>query len=401
MVVGRRRFMTLAGSAALGALAPTSTRARHGLVSLFLCGDVMTGRGVDQVLPHPSDPRIYEPYAKSALDYVRLAETKNGPIAKPVGYSYVWGDALGELERRAPDVRVINLETSITKYDEPAPKGINYRMSPENARCISAARIDCCVLANNHILDWGSAGCVETLETLHGMHVKTAGAGHESARAAAPAILQAASGFRILVFGLGSVTSGIPASWAATVTKPGVHLLPDLSEKSARSVAQQVRASRRSTDIVVASIHWGSNWGYRIPKEHRAFAHRLIDEAEVDIVHGHSSHHPRGIEIYRGKPILYGCGDFINDYEGIRGHESYRGDLSLMYFLAMDPNTRKLVHLEMPAFQIERFSLKHASKTDAQWLCDTLAREGRKLGTTVALIKDNTLRVLPDRGSRD
>jgi len=393
MAVGRRQWITLAGSAALGTLAPTPTRARDRLVSLFLCGDVMTGRGVDQVLPHPSDPRIYEPYAKSAVDYVQLAEKKNGPIAKPVGYSYVWGDALGELERRAPDVRVINLETSITKHDEPAPKGINYRMSPRNARCISAARIDCCVLANNHVLDWGSAGCIETLDTLHGMHVKTAGAGRTSVQGAAPAILQAASGFRILVFGLGSVTSGIPANWAATANKPGVNLLPDLSDESARSVAQQVRVFRRSTDIVVASIHWGSNWGYRIPEEHRAFAHRLIDEAGVDIVHGHSSHHPRGIELYRGKPILYGCGDFINDYEGIRGHESYRGDLSLMYFIALDPKTRQLAHLEISAFQIKRFRLNHASKKDAQWLRDTLAREGRKLGTTVALIKDNTLRV--------
>jgi poly-gamma-glutamate synthesis protein (capsule biosynthesis protein) len=368
------------------------------MVSLFLSGDVMTGRGVDQVLPHPSNPRIYERYAKSAVDYVQLAERKNGPIAKPVGHSYVWGDALDELERRSPDVRIINLETSITKHDKPAPKGINYRMSPENAHCIPAAAIDCCVLANNHVLDWESAGCIETLETLHGMKVKTAGAGRDLAEAAAPGVLQTPWSTRILVFGLGSVTSGIPTSWAATATRPGVNLLSDLSSESADRFARQVRAVRRSTDIVVASIHWGSNWGYRIPNKHRAFAHRLIDEAEVDIVHGHSSHHPRGVELYQGKPILYGCGDLINDYEGIGGYESYRGELSLMYFVTMDPETRKLARLEMSAFEIKRFRLNHASRKDAQWLCDTLAREGRKLGTTVTLMKDNTLRVLPDGG---
>ncbi len=396
MVVGRRRWMTLAGSAALGSLVPAPTRARSGLMTLFLSGDVMTGRGVDQALPHPSDPRIYERHAKSALDYVRLAERKNGSIAKPVSYSYIWGDALGELERRAPDARIINLETSITKHDEPAPKGINYRMSPENARCIQAAEIDCCVLANNHVLDWESAGCIETLETLHRIGIKTAGAGRDLAEAAAPGVLRMPSGNRILVFGLGSVTSGIPTSWVATASKPGVNLLYDLTIETAERVGQQVRAIRRPTDIVVASIHWGSNWGYRIPKQHRAFAHRLIDEAEVDIVHGHSSHHPRGIEIYRGKPILYGCGDLINDYEGIRGYESYRGELSLMYFLTMDWKTRKLTHLKMSAFEIKRFRLNHASRRDAQWLSDSLAREGRKLGTTVTLMKDNTLQVRPD-----
>ena len=181
MMLGRRRWMRAAGAATLAIAAPTLTRAEgKKLVTLFLCGDVMTGRGIDQVLPHPSDPRIFERYAKDAVDYVRLAERKHGSIAKPVEYGYVWGAALGELERRAPDVRIINLETSVTTQDKPAPKGINYRMNPKNVPCITAAGIDCCVLANNHMLDWGRAGCVETIETLHGAHIKTAGAGRDA-----------------------------------------------------------------------------------------------------------------------------------------------------------------------------------------------------------------------------
>jgi poly-gamma-glutamate capsule biosynthesis protein CapA/YwtB (metallophosphatase superfamily) len=72
-------------------------------------------------------------------------------------------------------------------------------------------------------------------------------------------------------------------------------------------------------DIVVASIHWGGNWGYRIPSAHIAFAHALIDKSQVDVIHGHSSHHPIGLEVYKGKLVIYGCGDFINDYEGISG----------------------------------------------------------------------------------
>jgi poly-gamma-glutamate synthesis protein (capsule biosynthesis protein) len=49
---------------------------------LFLCGDVMTGRGIDQILPHPCDPLLHESYVKSARDYIRLAEQVNGRIPK-------------------------------------------------------------------------------------------------------------------------------------------------------------------------------------------------------------------------------------------------------------------------------------------------------------------------------
>jgi poly-gamma-glutamate synthesis protein (capsule biosynthesis protein) len=385
--------MRAAGAATLAAAAPTLTRAReNNLATLFLCGDVMTGRGIDHVLPHPSDPRIYERYAKSAVEYVRLAERKNGSITKPVDYAYIWGAALDELERRAPDVRIINLETSITKQDEPAPKGINYRMNPKNVPCITAAGIDCCVLANNHVLDWGRAGCVETVEALHGAQIKTAGAGRDATQAASPAVLQTQHG-RVLVFAFGSVTSGVPRPWAATAATAGINLLRDLSNEAARRIGQQVRAARQHNDIIVASMHWGSNWGYKIPSEQRAFAHELIDEAGVHIVHGHSSHHAKGIEIYRGKPIFYGCGDFINDYEGIQGHHGYRGDLTLMYFPTINPATGQLVRLEMTPLQIKRFQLHRASRKDAEWIRDTLAREGQELRTTVTLTKGNTLRV--------
>jgi poly-gamma-glutamate synthesis protein (capsule biosynthesis protein) len=70
--------------------------------TLFLCGDVMLGRGIDQILPHPGDPRLYESYVKSAATYVELAERRNGPIPKPVDFEYVWGDVLAELQRVRP-----------------------------------------------------------------------------------------------------------------------------------------------------------------------------------------------------------------------------------------------------------------------------------------------------------
>ncbi len=361
------------------------------MIDMFLCGDVMTGRGIDQVLPHPVSPRIHEPGAISALDYVALAEAANGPIPGPVDFSYIWGDALPELERVAPDIRIINLETSVTRSEDAVPKGINYRMSPENLPCVAAAGIDCCVLANNHVLDWGNAGLLETLRTLEEAGVKGVGAGRDLSEAMAPAVLQVPGKARVLVFAFGSVTSGIPYDWAATEKGPGINLLPDLSPQTVHDIAQQVRAVKRPDDIVVASIHWGPNWGYEIPEQQVAFAHGLIDEAGVDVIYGHSSHHAKAIEVYRDRPILYGCGDFLDDYEGIRGYEAFRDDLVLMYFLTMRASPGTLARLTMVPLQIRKFRLNRASPADAAWLRDTLDREGKEFGTRVRLETDNAL----------
>ncbi len=364
----------------------------HFIITIFMCGDVMPGRGIDQVLPHPADPRIYESYLKNARGYVELAERANGPIPKPVDFAYIWGDALAELKRLKPDARLINLETSVTKSPEYWPgKGINYRMHPANIPAITAAEIDLCTLANNHVLDWGYAGLIETLETLKKTPVACAGAGLNRQEAQAPAAFEVTGQGRILLFAFGTASSGIPLGWAAAPNKPGVNLLLDLSEHTVRRIQGQVRSVKRPGDIAIASIHWGGNWGYEIPREQRQFAHGLIDEADIDIIHGHSSHHPKGIEVYRDKLILYGCGDFINDYEGISGYEGFRGDLSLMYFVSIDPATGKLARLQMVPTQVRNFRVHRASRADALWLRNTLNREGKTSGTGVELNGDGSL----------
>ncbi|HAM49547.1 MAG TPA: poly-gamma-glutamate biosynthesis protein [Nitrospiraceae bacterium] len=360
-------------------------------ISIFLCGDVMTGRGIDQVLPHPSAPNIYESYMKSAVGYVRLAEQVNGPISKPVEFSYIWGDALDELQRMAPDVRIINLETAVTKSEDYEDKGINYRMHPDNIPCITAARIDACCLANNHTLDWGHSGLIETLETLKKAGVKSSGAGRDLQEAEAPAVVEVPDNARVLMFSVGSEKSGIPLSWVAMANRPGIHLLRDFSTQTVLSIKSKIEGVKQPGDLVIASIHWGGNWGYEIPWDQREFARNLIDEAGVDIIHGHSSHHVKGIEVYKGKLILYGCGDFINDYEGIGGFEEFRADLGLMYFVTVDLLTGRLVSLQMTPTQIKHFSVHRASRIDALWLGDILNHEGKRFGTLIELNDDNIL----------
>ena len=358
---------------------------------LFLCGDIMIGRGIDQVLPRPCSPILHESYVYSALDYVRLAEEANGPIPRPVALSYIWGAALDELNRSQPDARIINLETAITHSEDFAPKGINYRTSPENADCLTAAGIDCCVLANNHVLDWGGAGLLDTLATLKRLQIKSAGAGRDPEQASAPAELPIAGKGRVLVFSFAAVTSGTPRNWAATRDAPGVNLLSDLSEATAIRISDQIARHRQPHDVIIISIHWGPNWGYDIPEEQRHFAHTLIERADVSVIHGHSSHHAKGIEVYRNRLILYGCGDFLNDYEGILGYEDYRGDLALMYFADIEPATGKMSAVEIVPLQMRKFSLIRPSGPDVDWVRQTLERESREFRTSVVVISPGRL----------
>jgi len=363
-------------------------------VTLFVAGDVMTGRGIDQVLPNPCDPQIFEAYCRSARDYVQLAERANGPIPRPVDFNWIWGDALAALEVAAPDVRIINLETAVTRSGSPWPdKGIQYRMHPANIPCLTAAAIDCCVLANNHVLDWGYAGLDETLASLAQAGLPTVGAGPDLAVAQAPAVFDLPGGGRVLVFAGGQQSSGIPAKWAATCERSGINMLPDLSDHTVNHIAHAVHAHKRSGDVVVVSLHWGGNWGYAIPASHTRFAHALIEAAEVDLVHGHSSHHPLGLEVYRGRPIIYGCGDLINDYEGISGYAKYRTGLALLYLVTLDRARGELVSLEMVPLQRNRFRLEHATHADVEWLSKTLDRESRLLGAQVTRSVNTKLRL--------
>ncbi len=353
-------------------------------VRVFLCGDVMTGRGVDQVLRHPSAPRLYESFVQDARQYVALAEQSGGPLPSPVGFSYVWGDALAELERAAPAARIVNLETSVTRSDDYwRGKEIHYRMSPDNVGCLTAARIDVCTLANNHVLDFARAGLVETLDRLRAAGLKTAGAGRNLAEARRPAVVDLPGAGRLLVFAFASETSGVPESWAAGEETAGVDRLRDLSQSCAMEVSGRVRALKQPGDLAIASIHWGGNWGYEVSARQVRFAHALIDGG-VDVVYGHSSHHVRPVEVYERKLILYGCGDCLNDYEGISGHESFRGDLVLLFFVDLDEQGR-LVALHLTPMQIRKMRLNRASPADAGWLRDTLRRISSGFGTRVEL----------------
>jgi poly-gamma-glutamate capsule biosynthesis protein CapA/YwtB (metallophosphatase superfamily) len=252
-------------------------------------------------------------------------------------------------------------------------------------QCLASAGINCCVLANNHVLDWGEAGLIDTLDNLRELGIQAVGAGRNAVEAQSPVILCADQNRQVIVCAVASATSGTPGNWAAGENSPGLNVLRELSDASASCIARQIMHVKRPEDIGIVSIHWGTNWGYFVPQDQVRFAHRLIDESEVSVVFGHSSHHAKRIERYRHGLILYGCGDFLNDYEGISGREEYRNDLVLLYALVFESSGDAPQKLELVPFKIRRFQLGRPSLEDVVWLERTLDRESRAFGMAIRL----------------
>lgn len=351
----------------------------------------MTGRGIDQILPHPSDPVLYESYVHDAREYVTLAEHAHGRIPRPVEPEYVWGDALSLLEKAAPDLRIINLETSVTTSGNYWPrKPVLYRMHPKNIACLTVASTHACVLANNHVLDWGYRGLLETLATLNKANLAYAGAGENLTAAAAPAAFEAGNKKRVLVFALGSPTAGVPEAWAAGPQRPGVNYWSTLSETAADNLLAHIAGYRKPSDVVIVSIHWGSNWGYAVDSDQVQFAHRLIDGG-VAVVHGHSSHHIRPVELYHDGVIFYGCGDLITDYEGIGGYEEFRPDLSFLCLVDLEVQTGKVKAVYLIPMQICRFRLHEASDDNRLWLFKRVNALGQPFATGARWDAEGTL----------
>ncbi|MFD7845851.1 CapA family protein [Nocardia sp. NPDC059764] len=361
--------------------------------AVLLGGDVMLGRGVDQILPHPGDPLLRERWVEDARRYVEIAEKTNGPIPRPVDFGWPWGDIGPVIDQLAPALRLINLETAITRDGEYAPrKGIHYRMNPANLAALEAFRPDVCALANNHILDFGARGLRDTLDALGAARIRTAGAGTDIAAACRPAVLEPVTGRRVVIVSVASTSSGVPVAWAAQHHRPGVWLLDGPPGRGvADHVAAHLLAHDRTGDVLIVSVHWGPNWGYGVGLSEIQFAHRLID-AGVDIVHGHSSHHPRPIEIYRGKPILYGCGDVIDDYEGIAGHESYRPELRLLYLISLEPGGQP-TGIRMIPLRERHMRLEHAARADTDWLVEMLTHISHRFHTHIDRGTDDLLRI--------
>lgn len=224
---------------------------------------------------------------------------------------WIWGDVLPVL--RQADAVLANLESPITTCNERWSGGwkmFHFRADPAATGLLQRANVRCVSLANNHILDFGPAGLADTVRHLGSAGIGHAGAGADSAAAAAPAIVDLPG----LKVGMIAATDQMQ-SFAATAASPGTnHIVVGTDSPALDAIAASVVALRRDgVGTVVLSLHWGPNMRLRPRQRFRDFAHAAIDRG-VDVVHGHSAHVFHAVEIYRTGVILYDTGNFIDDY---------------------------------------------------------------------------------------
>ena len=264
--------------------APTGTATSDPQVTLEAVGDIMLGRTVgQQVLA--KGPQVVFAGVQSVLD--------------------------------SADVLVGNLECVLTDRSQSVQKSFNLKAPPQAAQALSVARFSVLSQANNHAMDFGSAGLADTQSTLRTYGIATVGAGPDAAAAHAPVIIQR-NGLRLAFLAYVDVLpekSGFdPHSWTATTTTPGVAWAdPD-------QIKADVQAARLQADVVIVFLHGGieiTNVINSISANQRLEAHTAID-AGAALVIGSHPHVLQQIERYHGGLIAYSLGNFVFDqYAGV------------------------------------------------------------------------------------
>lgn len=287
--------------------------------------------------------------------------------------AYPWGDTL--LIFKKAHLRICNLECVISDRGSPwnkTPKVFHFRSDAKNIETLKSAEINAVSLANNHALDFEYEAMFEMLRILDGAGIYHAGAGANFEEAARPSLFEV-SGKKIALI---AFTDNEP-DWEATAERPGVFYVPiDLEDDRAKRLFEIVRQTKKEADIIIASAHWGPNWGYRPRKNQIPFGHLLIDSG-ADIVFGHSCHVFQGIEIYRGRPILYSTGDFIDDY-AVDGIE--RNDESFIFLIEISDN--KTFRLRLYPTIISDFQARLAEKNEAKKIALKMENLCKELNTS-------------------
>ena len=360
-------------------------------------GDVMLGRLIDQLLPEHVDcdeeQQLISQY-KASPDPV-YAHLRDYSFESP------WGDALSLF--RAADLNLINLETSVTTQAEKWPnKTFNYRMHPTNIACLTTADIDYVTLSNNHTLDFSEVGLSETISTVRDANIAFAGVGSDIFEVRNPAVLTLprspdatstptpkANSQRQHYIHVWAA-SDHPSEWRSV---PAFHFLSytPACKSHLRETIQWPRATKPSLKIF--SVHWGPNYSWRPAKEIIDMAHFLVDSCRVDIVHGHSSHHVQGVEVRRVRRdgverhalIIYGCGDFVDDYGVVREFRNDLGGLWQVRVREGEGGGLVLDNLEVRPSRVRSFRVEmlEEDEVDFSFVRDKVVELSAEFGTTV------------------
>jgi poly-gamma-glutamate synthesis protein (capsule biosynthesis protein) len=289
--------------------------------------------------------------------------------------SGVWGSALDRL--RGLDGLVANLECCISGRGERWPgKTYYFRADPAFAvPALEAAGTSVVALANNHVLDFRAPALRDTRSHLTDAGIAHAGAGTDRDAALDPAVVEAGG----LTVATVAFTDRREA-FAATETTGGTAYAPlETSDPSTRALvgAALDRARAHDPDLLVASLHWGPNWETSPDASQRAFARWLIDRG-VDVVHGHSAHVLQGVETYRGRPILYDCGDVVDDYSRKDGFHNKHSAL-----FVVDVTDGSLTRLRIVPIRIENEAATLADEESATRVREAMRTRSGRFGTAV------------------
>ena len=427
-------------------MSTTTTKPKQ--YTLLLLGDLQLGRLIDALLPTSiarQSPHTDPENAAETVDKYFLPRHRE---LREYGYASPWGNWLdilrtvrrdGEGRRQGGvDLVLANLETALTVGERKwEGKVFNYRSHPQNVNVLLEAGFRGAIhdeggqrrtaatgdgddvqssqrtleegygkqrrngargyvsLANNHTLDWSISGLHETIRTLDDAGIAYAGAGRDAAEAARPAVLilgGAAKGEREWEVHCWSF-SDHPSDWSV----PGFNLI-DYTPQSREIMRKQILAQhpapndhKRQVGLKVVSLHWGPNYRWSPSPAQISLAHYLIDECGIDIIHGHSAHHIQGVEIYKGKLIIYGCGDFVDDYAVVApGREGeWRNDLSGGWRVSVGEReggeglrVRRLevVPNRIKLFQAERLEVEDE---DHEWVQRKVRKLCKEFGTKV------------------
>ncbi len=251
------------------------------------------------------------------------------------GYKYPPGNTIKILKKA--DLVIANLECCIAENGFPwqkTPKVFFFRADPIAIETLKYGNIGYVSLANNHTLDFQEPALLETLERLDKSNINYAGAGKNLNEAERIALINK-NNYKIAILSY----SDHPYEFKATKHNPGINFI-DLA-RDFNKVKIKIKKARKKADLVIFSIHWGPNMQQYPSQEFIDFAHKIIDLG-VDIYHGHSAHIFQGIQIYKGKLIMYDCGGFVDDY--YVGPQE-KNDQQLIFFIILQNKKIKEIKL--------------------------------------------------------
>ena len=283
-------------------------------------------------------------------------------------YAYPWGNTLPLLQEA--DLRLLNLETTLTTHNEKNIKVFNFKALPDRVKILELANIDIVNLANNHTLDFKEKGLEETIATLDAANILHVGAGMNAVHAQKPIIITK----NHITIGIIGYTDNEP-TWKAAENMPGINYI---RVGDIQTITHQITALRPQVDILIVTCHWGPNMQQRPSQEFVQFAHDIID-AGADIIHGHSSHVFQGIEVYKNKVIMYDTGDFIDDYAV---DPILRNDQSCLFTVAVNKGGPQSVAIT-PVL-INTMQVNIAAENDKKEIMDRMQKLSQEFGTNMS-----------------